>query len=112
MQLRRTGKRREKMAQLVSEDERPLPALASLKASVRDGLIDFSPADSGKSAGLRNREAFAFHSLRGHIQFSVSVREQFHECGRSIAVEQVVVSRQWPEMTGNQLPAISGDALS
>ena len=50
---------REKLAQVIPENERPLPAFASLKAAVCDGLIDFSSADTGHRASFRYRKSFA-----------------------------------------------------
>jgi hypothetical protein len=43
----------------LTQDERSLPALAGLQASVAYGLLDFRAADAGYSAGFRNRKPFA-----------------------------------------------------
>ena len=50
------------MAQFIPQDERPLPALASLEAAFRYGLVDFGSADAGYCARFRYREAFAHNS--------------------------------------------------
>ena len=61
LQSRCTGKGRQKMTQLIPKDERPLPAFARLKAAVRDGLIDFSSADTGHRASFCYRKPFALN---------------------------------------------------
>ena len=47
------------MTQFIPQDERPLSAFASLKAAVRDGLVDLGSADAGHGAGFRNGKPLA-----------------------------------------------------
>ena len=54
------------MAQLIPQDERTLPAFASLKPALGDGLIDLSSADTGNGTSFGDRKSFAQRLLVLH----------------------------------------------
>jgi len=64
------------MAQFITQDKRPLPALACLEATVCYGLIDFGSADARNRASFRNRKPFPLEVLDVvvHAYLSLSAR--------------------------------------
>lgn len=63
------------MAQLIAQDERPLPAFAGFEVPVGNGLVEFRSADTGKCASFRNRKPFALNGRRWLVHdVSIDVR--------------------------------------
>lgn len=98
---RGTRERRQEMMQFIAQDERSLPALASLKAAFCDGLINFSAADSGDRASLRNGKCFALQAVVRftHLGVLQHVRDEYRERCSRIDEQARNVGRKWPETT-------------
>jgi hypothetical protein len=98
---RGTREGRQEMTQLIAQDERSLPALASLEAAFGDGLINFSSADSGDCASLSNGKGFALQTVVRftHSQVLQQVRDEYRERCSRIGEQARNVSRKRPETT-------------